>query len=64
MTVKDFIEKATGVDDYTIEGKNIFFSFHPCEKDDAIKKYGDKKIVSIYFYVDSCDDRCCDIEVE
>ena len=64
MTVKDFMEKTMGVDEYTIEGKEIYTICRPIEKAKVIEKYGDRKIVSIHFYVDCYDDKCVDIEIE
>lgn len=61
MTVKDFMEKTTGINEYTIEGKEIYTTCLPIEKEKIIKKYGERKIVSIHFYVDCCDDYCVDI---
>jgi hypothetical protein len=64
MTVKDFIEKTTGVDEYNIEGKDLYIICHPIDKEKTIEKCGERKIVSIHFYVDCCDDKCVDIEIE
>lgn len=64
MTVKEFMEKTTGVDEYAIEGKEIYTTCRPIEKEKVIEKYGERKIVSVHFYVDCYDDRCVDIEIE
>ena len=64
MTVKDFMEKTTGVDEYDIESKEIYTTCRPIEKERVIEKYGERKIISIYFYVDYYDDKCVDIEIE
>jgi hypothetical protein len=64
MTVKEFMEKTTGVDEYAIEGKEIYTVYHPIEKEKAIEKYGERKIVSIHFDVGYYDDVCVEIEIE
>lgn len=64
MTVKEFMEKTTGVDEFDIEGKDVFRTCRACNKNDVIKDYGERKIISIHFYVDCYDDRCVDIEIE
>ena len=64
MTVKDFMENTMGVDEYAIEGKEVYATCRPVDKEKIIKQYGERKIVSIYFYVDCYDDKCVDIEIE
>ena len=64
MTVKDFMEKTTGVDEYAIEGKEVYTFCSPAKKEKVIEKYGDRKIISIHFYVDCYDNKCVDIEIE
>ena len=64
MTVKEFMEKATGVDEYTIDGKDLYIICRPIDKEKTIEKCGERKIVSIHFYVDYCDEKCVEIEIE
>jgi len=64
MTVKDFMEKTMGVDEFNIGGKDVYCSCRACNKNDVIKDCGERKIISIHFYVDYYDDKCVDIAIE
>ena len=64
MTVKDFLEKTTGVDEYEIEARDVWTCCRANEKERVIKNYGERKIVSVRFYVDSYEDKCAEIEIE
>ena len=64
MTVKQFLEIATGIDEYEISSSDTYIFFSPARKDTYIAEYGEREIEDIYFYVDSCDQRCCDITIK
>jgi hypothetical protein len=61
MTVKDFLQVAHGIEEYEVQGNEIFEYFFDFEKDKAINKFGEKEIANIYFYEDIYDARCCEI---
>lgn len=64
MTVKEFLEKTTGVTYYEFEGKDFYYYCYKYAKDEAIKRIGDRKIISIEFTIDSDDNREVIIEIE
>ena len=64
MTVQQFLEIATGIDEYEISGAGACVFFSPAKKEIYIAEYGEREIEDIYFYIDSCDQRCCDITIK
>ena len=64
MTVKQFLEITAGIDEYGISGAGVCTFFGPIKKDTYIAKYGEREIEDIYFYIDTCDQRCCDISIK
>jgi hypothetical protein len=65
MTVKEFMESTTGVDEYDIEERGVYTIYHPVETEKAIAEYGERKIVSIYFSVSGYyQNKCVEIEIE
>ena len=64
MTVKDFVEKVAGVDEYVINGSNTWYCFRPADKNIAIVRYGDREIIDIIFSVDSYGEQYCEIYVK
>ena len=63
MKLKDFLAVASGIEEYTLSGKYLHIMFEPGDQDRIIEKYGNCKVEYIYFSVDTCDQKCCDIYV-
>lgn len=60
MLVKDFVEITSGVDTFEYEdNNNNYYDFSHTR--DVPEACANKKIVSIRFYIDAYDDRCCEI---
>ena len=65
MTVKDFMTKSTGIDEYTIvSGAGEFAICRAANKKELIDYYGDREIVAMDFYYDNYEDNCVEIEVK
>ena len=65
MTVKDFMTKSTGIDEYTIFSSAGEFAFcRAANKESLIDYYGDREIVSMDFCYDNYEDNCVEIEIK
>lgn len=65
MTVKDFMTKTTGIDEYTIfSSAGEFAICRDTNKERLIDYYGDREIYCIDFYHDSYEDNCVEIEIK
>lgn len=54
MTVKDFVEKVGGVDEFEVFGEDFFEFYKHYQKDQMICDKGNEEIVSVEFSSD-CD---------
>ena len=65
MTVKDFMTKSTGIDEYTIVSSDGEFAIcRAANKKELIDYYGDREIVSMDFNYDRYEDNCVEIEIK
>ena len=65
MTVKDFIIKSTGIDEYAIvSDAGEFAIYRATNKKELIDYYGDREIISMDFYYDEYEDNCVEIEIK